>query len=55
MTHRFAVCYAERHGKDKWCVVTAETAREAVETVKRHYPGYEVKECYKEQKEWKWK
>lgn len=55
MTHRFAVRYAERHGADKWCIVPAETAREAVETIKRNYPGYEVNGCYKEQKEWKWK
>lgn len=54
-TFRFAVCYSERCGMVKWCVIAAKTAREAVKTLRRYYPGYEVKGCYKEKPEWAWR
>ena len=52
----FAVCFqTNRGGPHIWITVEAESARQAVDQIRKEYVLHKIAGCYKEQPEWKWR
>ena len=55
MKFKFAICFrTSEHSMAIWVTEEAESAREAVDAVKKEFTVYEIVGVYKEQQEWKW-
>ena len=52
----FAICFSmDPDGAKSWCVVQAECARDAVNKAVQIHPGSMIHDCFKKEKEWKWR